>query len=264
MSIITKILFFSILFSLTLSGQESISKLDEIKNSKQLKVCIWPQYYGISYIDPRTQKLVGIDSDLAQELANDLEVKLKLVKSSFPTLIEDVTTNKCDIAMFAIGNTESRRNKMRFTTPHLASDIYAITTKHNKKIKSWNDIDKTGVRVVVAKGTYHEPIMKEKLKNAELVVIKGFKEREDEVQSGRADVFMTDFPYGKKMIEKTDWAKLIVPENTYHITPYAWTTAYGDDKFYNRIEQFIKDIKKDGRLLKLAEKNGLLPIVNNK
>lgn len=249
---------------LTINIYAKDSKLDIIQNNNELRVCIWPQYYGISYIDPRTQKLKGIDSDLAVELAKDLGVKLKLVKSSFPTLIKDVTSDKCDIAMFAIGNTESRRAKMRFTTPHLESDIYAVATKTNNKVRSWDDIDKKGVIVAVAKGTYHEPVMKEKLKNAELLVIKGFKQREEEVQSGRADVFMTDYPYGKKMLAKTDWAKLIIPENTYHLTPYAWTMAYGNDKFYERVEKFIGDIKKDGRLLKLAKKNGLKPIAKLK
>jgi len=239
-------------------------KLDIIKLENELKVCIWPQYYGISYLDSRTQKLVGIDSDLAIELAKDLDVRLKFVKSSFPTLIDDILTNRCDIAMFAIGNTKKREEKLRFTTPHLHSDIYAITTKTNNKIKKWDDIDKKGIIVVVAKGTYHEPVMKSKLKNAQLVIVDSFKQREYEVRSGRADVFITDYPYGKMMIEKTNWAKLIIPEKTYHLTPYAWTMNYGDDKFYNRVEKFIKDIKKDGRLKKLAKKNGLLPIVNLK
>ncbi len=257
-----KLTFLIMLSAILLNAQEN--RLDKIKSNNELRVCIWPQYYGISYIDPRTQKLVGIDSDLSVELAKDLGVKLKLVKSSFPTLIKDVTSDKCDIAMFAIGNTEARRAKIRFTTPHLESDIYAVTTKTNKKIQSWDDIDKKGVVVAVAKGTYHEPVVKEKLKNAELLVIKGFKQREEEVQSGRADVFMTDYPYGKKMLAKTDWAKLIIPETTYHLTPYAWTMAYGDDKFHLRVEKFISDIKKDGRLLKLAKKNGLEPIAKLK
>lgn len=253
-----------IIFLTTINLNAQNTKLESIIKNNELKVCTWPQYYSISYIDPRTQKITGIDSDLSIELAKDLGVKLKLVKSSFPTLIDDVTSDKCDIAMFAIGNTKSRSEKMRFTTPHLQSDIYAITTKTNKRIQSWDDIDKKGVVVAVAKGTYHEPIMKKRLKNAQLVVIKGFKQREVEVQSGQADVFMTDYPYGKKMLAKTDWARLIVPKTTYHMTPYAWTMTYGNDKFYNRVEQFIKDIKKDGRLIKLATKNGLLPIVKLK
>lgn len=242
----------------------SESKLDKIIESNKLKVCIWPQYYSISYLDVRTQTLKGIDSDLAIQLAEDLNVKLEYVQSSFPTLIKDVTSNKCDIAMFAIGNTPSRAQKLRFTTPHLESDIYAVSTKSNRKVQSWKDIDKKGVIVAVAKGTYHEPIMKQKLKNAKLVILNGFKDREEEVQSGRADVFMTDYPYGKKMLAKTQWAKLITPDTTYHKTPYAWTVAYGDDKFYNRVEQFIKDIKKDGRLLQIAKNNNLEPIVKLK
>ena len=240
------------------------SRLDKILETKQLKVCIWPQYYSITYIDPRTQELTGIDSDLSKELAKDLGVELKLVKSSFPTLIKDVTSNKCDIAMFGIGKTKKRMEKLRFTTPHLNSDIYAVTTKSNKKIQNWDDIDKKGVVVAVAKGTYHETIMKKKLKHAKLVVIKGFKQREDEVQSGRADVFMTDYPYGKKMLEKTQWARLVSPKEEYFLTSYAWVTAYGDDKFYNEVEKFIENIKKDGRLKNLAKKNGLEPIINLK
>jgi len=238
------------------------NKLSKIINTNTLKVCIWPQYYGISYLDPRTQKLRGIDSDLAVELAKDLNVNLQFVESSFPTLIDDITSDKCDIAMFAIGNTAKRAEKMKFTSPHLKSDIYAITNRNNNKIKSWNDIDKKGVIVSVAKGTYHEPIMKEKLKNATLIIENSFKQRDDEVKSGRADVFMTDYPYSKKMLAKTDWARLVSPEEAYHLTPYAWTIAYGNDKFYQRVERFIKDIKKDRRLINIAKKNNIEPIIN--
>ena len=240
------------------------NRLNSIINTNKIRVCIWPQYYGISYLDARTQELKGIDSDLAKELAKDIAVNLEYVESSFPTLINDITNDKCDIAMFAIGNTPSRRAKIRFTSPHLSSDIYAITTKTNKQINNWEDIDKKGVIVAVSKGTYHVAIMKKKLKNAKLIILDGFKQREEEVQSGRADVFMTDYPYGIKMLTKTQWAKLIKPKTTYQKTPYAWAIAYNDDIFFNRIEKFISDIKKDGRLIKIAEKNNLRPIVNIK
>ena len=258
----TLFLFIIIFFHTIVFAQES--RLVQIKKNNQLNVCIWPEYYGISYLDERTQKLVGIDSDLALELAHDLKVELSFVPSSFATLINDITTNKCDIAMFAIGNTPQRREHIRFTTPHLSSDIYAIATKSNKRINTWEDIDKKGVVVAVAKGTYHEPVMKEKLKNAELLVVDSMHAREQEVQAGRADVFMTDFPFAKRMLAKTSWAKLIMPSSTYHLTPYAWAMAYGDDEFYNEIETFIQRIKSDGRLLKAAQNNGLEPIVNLK
>lgn len=256
------ILFFLFLILNSYANDKSI--LDKVISTNELKVCVWPQYYGISYVDPRTQNIEGIDSDLAVELAKDLNVNLKFVKSSFPSLIEDIKTNKCDIAMYAIGKTEQRIKQIRFTSAHLQSDIYAITTTSNKKIKSWNDIDKKGVVVAVAKETYHETVMKERLQNASLVVIQGFKQREEEVQAGRADVFMTDYPYAKKMLAQTQWARVVKPEKVYYLSEYAWAVAYGDDKFYNRVEIFIRKIKKDGRLLSIAKKHGLEPILKLK
>jgi len=262
MNILLKIIILTIVAYNALYAEND--KLNTILKDKNLKVCIWPNYYGISYLNQRTQKLIGIDVDLAKELAKDLQVNLEFIPSSFATLINDITQDKCDIAMFAIGNTKKRREKIRFTTPHLASDIYAITTKINKKIKNWEDIDKKGVVVSVAKGTYHETVMKQKLKNAELLVVNSYKARENSVLSGRADVFMGDYPFGKRMLAKTNWAKLIIPTETYHMTPYAWAISYGNDKFYNRIEKFIQDIKIDGRLFQYAKENGLEAIVKLK
>lgn len=37
--------------------------------------------------------------------------------------------------------------------------------------------------------------------------------------------------------------------------------AYGDDAFYYRVEEFVADIKEDGRLLRLAKQNALEAIV---
>ena len=106
--------------------------------------------------------------------------------------------------------------------------------------------------------------MKEKLKNADLLILDKMHQREEEVQAGRADAFMTDYPFAKRMLAKTDWAKLIEPKSTYFKTDYSWAIKYGDDEFYNRVEKFIKDIKEDGRLLSFAKKNALEPIVKLK
>jgi ABC-type amino acid transport substrate-binding protein len=237
-------------------------RLARIQTAKVLRVCIWPDYYGISFRNPRTMQLAGIDIDNARELAKDLGVEVQFVNSSFANLIEDVTSDRCDIAMFAIGITPERKEKLRFTQPHLASDIYAIATKANRRIQSWADIDKAGTVVAVAKGTLHEGVMKEKLKAAELRVLDSPNAREQEVQSGRADVFMTDFPFSRRMLDNSDWARLVAPPTTYHMTPYAWAMRPGDERFYARVEKFLVDIKRDGRLLVAAKRYGLDPIVS--
>lgn len=236
-------------------------RLKQIETSKTLRVCIWPDYYGISYRNPKTQQLSGIDIDNARDLAKALGADVKFIDSSFAKLVEDVTGDKCDIAMFAVGITPLRQEKLRFTQPHLVSDIYAITTQSNRRIKQWADLDKPGSVLVVAKGTLHEPVMKSKLKAAELRVVDTPAAREQEVLSGRADAFMTDFPFSRRMLDNSDWARLVSPPETYHLTPYAWAMQPGDDAFHARVEQVLAAMKRDGRLLANARKHGLEPIV---
>ncbi|MDT8990588.1 ABC transporter substrate-binding protein [Curvibacter sp. APW13] len=236
-------------------------RLSRIETTKTLRVCIWPDYYGISYRNPKSLQLIGIDIDNAQAVAKELGVQVQFVDSSFAKLVEDVTADRCDIAMFAVGITPARQEKLRFTQPHLVSDIYGITTKTNRRIQSWADIDRPGVVVAVAKGTLHEPVMKAKLRNAELLVVDTPAAREQEVQSGRADVFMTDYPFSRRMLDNSEWARLVSPTETYHLTPYGWAMAYGDDRFFARIDKALGDMKRDGRLLANARKHGLEAIV---
>ena len=243
------------------SQAQSSNHLELIQARKLLRVCIWPDYYGITFRNPKTQKLEGVDADLAGEFAKDLGVGLEFVDSAFARLIPDMLSDRCDVAMFAVGITPARTEKLRFAKPTLASDIYAITSRNNRRIKSWDDIDKPGSVVAVIKGTLHEPIMRERLKSATLSVLDTPMAREQEVASGRSDVFMTDYPYSRRMLETTDWARLVAPPSTYHMTHYAYAVAPGDERWLARVDQFVRDIKRDGRLLQAASRYRLEDIV---
>jgi ABC-type amino acid transport substrate-binding protein len=246
-------------FGLSAESGATPDRLKQVVATGRLRVCIWPDYYGITYRNPKTQQLAGIDIDLAHELAHDLgsEVRVEFVDSSFARLIEDVTGDRCDIAMFAIGITPARAETLRFSQPHLQSDVYAVTTRSNRRIQQWADIDQPGVVVAVAKGTYHEPLMRERLRQARLAVLDTPFAREQEVESGRADVFITDYPYSQRMLANSDWARLVSPPERYYLTPYAYAMALGDDRWHQRIERFLADIKQDGRLLAAAKRHRL-------
>ncbi len=259
--ILVAIYLLSMSTPLSLHAQPVTGHLEAILANKKVRVCIWPDYYGITYRNPKTQLLSGVDADLALELGKDLGVAVEFVNSNFASLITDLGSNKCDVAMFSVGITAQRLEKLRFTKPTLVSDIYGITTRSNRQIKTWDDIDKVGVVVAVMKGTLHEPVMRERLKQATLKVVETPMAREQEVSSGRADVFMTDYPYSRRMLETTDWARLVSPTSTYHETPYAYAMARGDERWAQRMDKFVSDIKSDGRLAEAAARYKLDPIV---
>ena len=249
------------LWLIPVAHSDQDNRLARVLAAKTVRVCIWPDYYGITYRNPKTQQLSGIDIDMSRELGNDLGVSVNYVDSSFAKLMDDVSQDRCDVAMFAVGITPLRLTRLRFTQPYLASDIYAVTTKTNRRIKNWSDIDQNGSVVAVAKGTLHEPVMKDKLKNAKLMLLDTPFAREQEVQSGRADVFMTDYPYSQRFLANADWARLVSPDSTYHITPYAYAMQPGDDVWHARLEKFVSDIQRDGRLQAAARHHQLLPIL---
>ena len=87
------------------SAQQVQSRLFEVTKSKKLRVCMYPLYYAISFRDPKTNELKGLDVDLAGELAKELGAQLEFVESSFGTFIADLQANKCEIGMFALGAT---------------------------------------------------------------------------------------------------------------------------------------------------------------
>jgi len=234
---------------------------DRVKSRGVVKVCIWSDYYGITYRHPRTQQLSGIDIELSAELGKDLRAKVDYVESSFMTLIEDIKNDRCDVAMFAIGMLPQRMEHLKFTKPYLSSDIYGVTTKSNAVVKQWSDIDKPGVLVGVQAGTFMELVMGERLKQAQPVTIKPPATRERELEAGRVDVFMTDYPYSRRLLDNADWAKLVSPPTPFFILPYAYAVKPGDDAWLTTMDDFVARIKRDGRLEKAAQNNGLSPIV---
>jgi ABC-type amino acid transport substrate-binding protein len=241
-------------------AQQTQSRLFEVTKSKKLRVCQFPLYYSISFRNPKTGEIEGIDADLAKELAKELDAKLEIVESSFGSFIADLQSNKCEIGMFGVGATLKRAQAVEFSHPYLLTNVYAVTRK-DSKIKKWEDIDKKGVKAAVSLGSFIEVFMKDYLKNAEVVSVVPPNTREAELVAGRADVIMTDFPTAVKVTDEFDWATYLLPNEKLAITPYAYVVPQGDQIWLNYVNLFVDTIKLDGRLMKYAKKHKLDPIV---
>ena len=237
------------------------SRLERVLANKELRACIWPEYYSISYRNPKTRELSGIDIAITQDLARELGVKLKYVDSNFAQLYESLEQDRCDIATHAIGITEERQARLLFSQPYLKSGLFAVTLKNKEGLQNWDSLDQSGRVIAVAEGTIMESVMSKSLKKARLLKVQFPGTREQEVLSGRADAFMTDYPYSLRMIDLTDWAAVIQAPSSMTATEYAYAFAKGDQSLQVRVDAFLSLIKKDGRLLQYAKTNNLEPIV---
>ncbi|MGF1526293.1 MAG: ABC transporter substrate-binding protein [Candidatus Competibacterales bacterium] len=244
----------------TPAAQAQDSRLYQVTKSGVVRVCQYTSYYSISYRDPASGEIVGLDADLAQELAKELGVELQIVETNFATFIADLQADKCEIGMFGVGATLKRAQAVAFSDPYLVTSIYGVAKKGGP-ISQWSDIDQEGHVVVVSLGSYVQTVMEALLDEATVKPIAPPATREGEVVTGNADIMMTDWPTVLKLQENFDWVQVIEPEEVVGLTPYAYVVPHGDPIWLGWVNLFVDTIKRDGRLAQYAAKHNLGPIV---
>ena len=236
-------------------------RLALIRRRGEVAVCIWPDYFAVSYRNPRNSELEGIDIDMARALANRLLVQPRFVEASFLDFMDRLEAGHCDIAMMGVGITAARQQRVAFSKPYMASAVYAVTTRESNRVTRWEEIDTVGTVVAVAAGTLMEPLMRRSLKAAELLVVRPPRTRESEVQAGRADVFMTDFAYTRRMVTVHDWARVIEPPDRFGETLYAYAVPRGDAAWLAEVNGFLTVAKVDGTLARAGARHGLSAVL---
>ena len=236
-------------------------RLDAIRARGELRVCIWPDYFAISYRNSRNSELEGLDVDLARALAPRVSARLGFVETNFMSFMDRIEAGDCDIAMMAVGITPERARRVAFSRPYLSSPVYAVTTRDNTRIRGWADIDTPGTVVAVAAGTVAESLLGRTLRRAEMLVVAPPRSREAEIQSGRADVFMSDFAYTRRMVLMHDWARVIEPPDRFGETLYGWAVPLNDPAWLAEVNNFLSAIRADGTLARSAARHGLTPIL---
>lgn len=243
------------------AGQAGTDRVATVRARGELLVCIWPDYFAISYRNPRNRELEGLDIDMARALAGRLGVRPTFVETNFAEFMDRLEDGACDISMMAVGITQARAQRVAFSKPYLSSPVYAVTTATNARIRLWADIDQPGTVVAVAAGTVMEGLMRDTLRRAELMVVQPPQTREAEIQAGRADVFMSDYPYVRRMVLMHDWARVIEAPGRFGETLYAYAVPRGDVAWLAEVNRFLERARGDGTLARAAQRHGLSAIL---
>ncbi|MCP3396705.1 ABC transporter substrate-binding protein [Bradyrhizobium sp. CCGB20] len=86
----------------------------EIKQAGTLKLTVNSTYAPMEYRDPASNELVGLDIDLAIELAKRLGVKIVWSETPFAELIPSLQTRRADFIISGISDRASRRETADF------------------------------------------------------------------------------------------------------------------------------------------------------
>lgn len=136
---------------------------------------------------------VGIDIDMARDLADYLGVKLVLTRTSWPTLMADLESGAFDIGMSGISVTDARELSAFFSQPYFTGGKTPIARcSEAGRFGALDAIDQPGVRVIVNPGGTNFAFTDANIKQAAVTVHDDNRTIFDEIVAGRADVMITD------------------------------------------------------------------------
>jgi polar amino acid transport system substrate-binding protein len=139
--------------------------------------------------NPQTGEPFGVSIDLANALAKQLGVGIELVVfDAAGKSVEAVRGEQADIGFFAID--PLRGEGIAFTAPYVLIEG-AYMVPETSSIRANEDVDRSGIRVTVGKGSAYDLFLTRELKQAEIVraptsptVVLVFVEQKLEVAAG--------------------------------------------------------------------------------
>ena len=144
-----------------------MSWIQELAPSGILRVCINTGNALLAQQDPHTHELQGISVMLAERLAHTHKLQLHTVLvNTAKASVAAVANKEADIGFFAID--PERAKDVHFTRAYVYIDACYMTRK-SSGLRSLQDIDQAGVRIVVGAGSAYDLFLSRHVQHASII-----------------------------------------------------------------------------------------------
>ncbi len=203
----------------------------------------------------------GFGIEIAKEIAKGLGVETAFVKTSWPTLTEDVLAKPqlFDLAIGGITITDARKETMLMSEGYLSNGKTILCRASDvDRFQSLTDIDKSDVRVMVNPGGLNEQFANDNLTHATIIVHQKNEEIPSLVAEGAADVMITEITEAPYYVQ-TD-ARLAAPlmSKPFTHSEIGVLMQKGREDLLQVVNNAIQRMKEDGTLRQLLEKYGMI------
>lgn len=177
------------------SGNQSLSKLEEIKESGELVIGTSADYppYEFHIVKDGKDEIVGFDIAIAKEIAKDLGVELVIEDMGFDGLLPALKSDKIDIIIAGMTPTEERKESVDFSKVYYTAVQKAlISTDNVDTLKTVDDL--TGKKIGVQKATIQEELAKEQIKDANIEALTSIADLILQLKSNKIDAIIAEGP----------------------------------------------------------------------
>ncbi len=199
-------------------------------------------------------KPTGIGVDLAEALAAKLGRPLEVRNYEFTGLIPALKTGQIDLVLSSMTITPERKESIDFSDPYISTGLAMLVNKKSG-LRSVEELDKPGRRIVVKKGTTGFDFVTRKLTQAQPLILEAEAACALEVIQGKADAFIYDRISVVQFNRRSPETTSVVPLEG--VSPEEWGIGLkkNNTALLKEVNVFLAEFKAAKGLQKLLDKH---------
>ncbi|MDD6763629.1 MAG: ABC transporter substrate-binding protein [Clostridiales bacterium] len=220
-------------------------------DSKVLTMATNAQFPPYEYYEG--DKIVGIDAEIAEAIADKLGMTLKIEDVEFDSVLTGVQSGKYDIGLAGITVTPERQQSMDFSDTY-ATGIQSIIVPEGSEITSVDDLmaDGAAYKVGVQLSTTGDIYATDDFGADRVQEFQSGADAVAALTAGKIDCVIIDNQPAKSYVAANEG--LTILDSAYTEEEYALCTAKGNDELLTKINGAIAELKEDGTIQSILDK----------
>ena len=201
-------------------------------------------------------KIVGIDAEIAQAIADKLGLELVIDDMEFDSIIEAVKGGKADMGLAGMTVTDERKEVVNFTASY-ATGVQVIIVTEGSAITSVDDLFAEGAftTIGVQRNTTGDLYTTWDLEDEGLGEIMRYSKGAEAVQAlltGKVDCVVIDNEPAKAFVAENAGLKILDTE--YAVEDYAAAMNKNNDDLFNAVNAALEELIADGTVQAIIDK----------
>lgn len=197
-------------------------------------------------------KIIGIDAEIAEAIAEKLGKKLEISDMAFDSIITSVNEGAVDFGMAGMTVTEKRLESVDFTSSY-ANGIQAIIVKEDSPISTVDDLyGDTTYKVGVQLGTTGDTYSTDDFGAENVVQYANGNEAVLALAGGSVDCVIIDNEPAKALVAENEGLKIL--ETSYADEDYAICVKKGNTELLEALNKAIDELTADGTIDEIVAK----------
>lgn len=228
------------------SKTDTSSKADTSKEDAKLIVGTEAGFAPYEYMEG--DKVVGVDMDIAQAIADSMGKKLEIKNMDFDGALLAVQKGTIDFVAAGVSVNEERKKVMDFSDDYVNSTEVVVVNKANPMVTDATKLE--GKIVGVQQGNIADFYVEANCKAKKINRYTKFAQAAEDLKNGKIDCIVMDkYPADELVKANTE---LSILDGSLFQDKYAIAVKKGNKELLDKINAVIQKLKDDGKIVEFT------------